>query len=171
LLTLSRLESGAVQVKKETLELKQLMHNIIEDAQFEAESKNMKLKMSLDQNYLLQGQPDLLYRAIENVVRNAIKYGPDNSVINIDCSKHNDNQKIQITVTDQGAGVDALELEDIFKPFVRGSYGSQTVGHGVGLAITKQVIEAHSGQVIAKNITPQGFCVEISLPYNGLSLS
>ncbi|PPC99492.1 MAG: two-component sensor histidine kinase [Methylotenera sp.] len=171
LLTLSRLESGAVQVKKETLELKQLMHNIIEDAQFEAESKNMKLKMSLDQNYLLQGQPDLLYRAIENVVRNAIKYGPDNSVINIDCSKHNDNQKIQITVTDQGAGVDALELEDIFKPFVRGSSGSQTVGHGVGLAITKQVIDAHSGQVIAKNITPQGFCVEISLPYNGLSLS
>ena len=92
-------------------------------------------------------------------------------MINIDCSKHNDNQKIQITVTDQGAGVDALELEDIFKPFVRGSSGSQTVGHGVGLAITKQVIEAHSGQVIAKNIIPQGFCVEISLPYNGLSLS
>jgi signal transduction histidine kinase len=165
LLTLSRLESGAVQVKKETLELNQLMHSIIEDAQFEAASKNMKLCISLDNDYTLQGQPDLLYRAIENVVRNAIKYGPDNSEINIICSKSTEDQQIHITVTDQGTGVDALELGDIFKPFVRGTSGSQTVGHGVGLAITKQVIETHGGQVLAKNISPQGFCVEILLPY------
>lgn len=165
LLTLSRLESGAVQIKKETLALNQLMHSIIEDAQFEAASKNMKLCMPLDEDYTLHGQPDLLYRAIENVVRNAIKYGPSDSEIHIACSKSTEDQQLHITVTDQGLGVDALELEDIFKPFVRGSSGSQTVGHGVGLAITKQVIEAHGGHVLAKNIIPQGFSVEIRLPY------
>jgi signal transduction histidine kinase len=164
LLTISRLESGAVQIKKETLELNQLMHSIVEDAQFEAASKNMKLCMLLNKDYLLHGQPDLLYRAIENVIRNAIKYGPNDSEINIVCSKSMEHQQIYISVTDQGHGVDTLELEDIFKPFVRGASGSQSLGHGVGLAITKQVVEAHGGHVLAKNIMPQGFCVEIVLP-------
>ena len=165
LLTLSRLESGAVQIKKEKIALNQLMHSIIEDAEFEAAAKNMKLCMPLDKDYLLQGQPDLLYRAIENVVRNAIKYGPNNSEINISCRESNEVRQVHIVISDQGAGVETLELEDIFKPFVRGASGSQTIGHGVGLAITKQVVEAHGGQVMARNLTPQGFSVELSLPY------
>jgi signal transduction histidine kinase len=164
LLTLSRLESGAVQIKKESLALNQLIHSIVEDAQFEATSKNMKLRMRLNKDYLLQGQPDLLYRAIENVIRNAIKYGPNDSEVNIACSKSMEDQQIHITVSDQGHGVDALELEDIFKPFVRGASGSQTVGHGIGLAITKHIVEAHGGHALAKNIMPQGFCIEIVLP-------
>ncbi|HEY0843310.1 HAMP domain-containing sensor histidine kinase [Methylotenera sp.] len=165
LLTLSKLESGAVQIKKETLALNQLMHSIVEDAQFEAASKDIKLRMKLDHEQNLQGQADLLYRAIENVVRNAIKYGPDHSAININCYKDSADDCLHIVVTDEGAGVDALELEDIFKPFVRGVSGSQTVGHGVGLAITKQVIEAHGGRVSAHNLNPIGFCVDITLPY------
>lgn len=164
LLTLSRLESGTVQIKKETLALNQLLHNIVEDAQFEAASKDIRLDMALTHEYSLQGQADLLYRAIENVVRNAIKYGPDHSTITMNCYQDKTDGHIHITVTDQGAGVDALELEDIFKPFVRGVSGSQTVGHGVGLAITKQVIEAHGGNVRADNLSPNGFKVEITLP-------
>jgi len=164
LLTLSRLESGAVQIKKETLALNQLLHNIVEDAQFEAASKDIKLRMELAHEHSLEGQADLLYRAIENVVRNAIKYGPNHSAISISCYKDTTDACLHIVVTDEGAGVDALELEDIFKPFVRGASGSQTVGHGVGLAITKQVIEAHGGHVSAHNLNPTGFCVDITLP-------
>nr|WP_294841016.1 ATP-binding protein [uncultured Methylotenera sp.] len=164
LLTLSRLESGTVQIKKETLALNQLLYSIVEDAQFEAASKDIKLDMALTHEYSLQGQADLLYRAIENVVRNAIKYGPDHSTITMNCYQDKTDGHLHITVTDQGAGVDALELEDIFKPFVRGVSGSQTVGHGVGLAITKQVIEAHGGNVRADNLSPNGFKVEITLP-------
>ena len=164
LLTLSRLESGTVQIKKETLALNQLLYSIVEDAQFEAASKDIKLVMTLTHEYSLQGQADLLYRAIENVVRNAIKYGPDHSTITMSCYQDTADSQLHISVTDQGAGVDALELEDIFKPFVRGVSGSQTVGHGVGLAITKQVIEAHGGDVRAENLDPNGFKVEITLP-------
>lgn len=164
LLTLSRLESGAVHLEKETLELNQLMQNITEDAQFEASSKNIRLRTSIDKNYIVEGQPDLLYRAFENVIRNAIKYGPNDSEININCYMSETERQVNISVTDQGAGVESYELEDIFKPFVRGSSGSQTIGHGVGLAITKQVIEAHGGHLIARNISPTGFCVEMSLP-------
>lgn len=164
LLTLSRLESGAAQIKKETLSLNKLLHSILEDARFEAASKDIQLNMALSHAYSLKGQPDLLYRAIENVARNAIKYGPSNSVINILCSENAANATTHISITDEGQGVDISELEDIFKPFIRGSSGSQTVGHGIGLAITKQIIEAHGGFVYANNISPKGFCVEIILP-------
>ena len=106
----------------------------------------------------------MLYRAIENVVRNAIKYSADNGEVSISCTYQNAEKDLHITVSDNGAGVDETELEDIFKPFVRGLSGSQTLGHGVGLAITKQVIETHGGKVFAKNLAPIGFCVEMILP-------
>jgi two-component system, OmpR family, sensor kinase len=61
--------------------------------------------------------------------------------------------------------VKETELEDIFKPFIRGISGSQTIGNGLGLAITKQVIEAHGGSVAAKNLKPKGFSIQIMLPY------
>jgi len=164
LLELSRLESGVVQIKKETLDLSQLLNSIVEDAQFEATAKQIKLHLTLDENCTLQGQPDLLYRAIENVVRNAIKYGPDDGEVSISCTHQTHDPYLHIRVTDQGAGVSASELEDIFKPFVRGISGSQTSGHGVGLAITKQVVEAHGGSVSAQNLSPYGFYVEMTLP-------
>lgn len=165
LLELSKLESGVIQIKKEPLELSTLLNSIIVDAQFEAKSKQINLHLAIDKDYVLDGQPDLLYRAIENVVRNAIKYGPEASEINISTTHSDIDKNLYITVTDQGLGVKETELEDIFKPFIRGISGSQTIGNGLGLAITKQIIEAHGGSVSAKNLNSKGFSVEIVLPY------
>lgn len=164
LLELSRLDSGVIQVQKELLDMNQLISSIAADAQFEADQKNIKLHLALEPHCEYQGQPELLYRAIENVVRNAIKYSADNGEVSISCTYQNAEKDLHITVSDNGAGVDETELEDIFKPFVRGLSGSQTLGHGVGLAITKQVIETHGGKVFAKNLAPIGFCVEMILP-------
>jgi two-component system, OmpR family, sensor kinase len=164
LLELSRLESGVIQVKKENLDLNKLIHNIAEDAQFEAMEKNIKLQLEIDGKCELEGHPELLYRAIENVIRNAIKYGPDGGEVKVTCFHNYSEKSLHIIVSDQGAGVEESELEDIFKPFVRGHAGSQTTGHGIGLAITKQVIDAHDGRVSARNLKPNGFCVEMVLP-------
>lgn len=164
LLELSRLESGVVQLSKESLLLNHLLASIVSDAQFEADAKEIKLNLHMPKEYSIDAQADLLYRAIENVVRNAIKYAPEGSEVTIECSEQTPQKTLKINVRDQGIGVAETELEDIFKPFVRGSSGSQTTGHGVGLAITKQVIEAHGGHVTAKNLKPIGFNVEIQLP-------
>ncbi len=164
LLELSRFESGVTQLKKEPLIINQLLASLLEDAQFEAQNKGIVLKLNAAQQIQLQAQPDVLYRAIENVVRNAIKYAPEQSEVLIDLQQQTAQSSLLLRVTDAGLGVVASELEDIFKPFVRGNSGSQTEGHGVGLAITKQVIEAHGGNVKAINLTPKGFCVEITLP-------
>lgn len=165
LLELSRLESGVMQIQKEPVAVKPLLDSIVFDAQFEADSRRIKLNLMCAQDMTIKGQVDLLYTAIENLVRNAIKYGPELSEIKIYCRQLTETKQILLSVVDQGKGVNESELQDIFKPFVRGVNTTQTIGHGVGLAITKQVVEAHGGSVLARNLTPNGFSVEITLPY------
>ncbi len=169
LLELSRFESGMVALNKERFSFNALLDSIVEDANFEAADKNIQIMSEIEASVTVEGQLDLLHRAIENVVRNAIKYGPNDSIINIKTAIN--NQQLVLNITDQGDGVLATELEDIFKPFVRGNSGSQVVGHGVGLAITKQVVEAHGGQVVARNLRPNGFMVAITLPTSSYSIS
>jgi two-component system, OmpR family, sensor kinase len=169
LLELSRFESGMVALKKERFSFNALLDSIIEDANFEAADKHIQIMSEIEASITVEGQLDLLNRAIENVVRNAIKYAPNDSVVTIKTVIN--NQQLQLSITDEGAGVLASELADIFKPFVRGNSGSQVVGHGVGLAITKQVVEAHGGQVFAQNLKPNGFTVTITLPDNSYSIA
>lgn len=170
LLELSRFESGMVELKKEPFILNELLDMIVEDAAFEASHKRIRIALNAQQAVQILGQQDLMHRAIENVVRNAVKYAPNDSVVNVECIIKSANKPLELTITDQGSGVLDIELEDIFKPFVRGHSGSQVVGHGVGLAITKQVIEAHGGQVWAANLKPNGFAVTILLPISYSSL-
>lgn len=169
LLELSRLESGVTHLKKEPIAIQSLLATIVEDAQYEAQTKQIHLSLHVNDLLEVNGQADLLYRAIENVVRNAIKYGPEGSTISIRCHYEPTPPEVRILVQDEGEGVLNEELEEIFKPFVRGHSGSQTVGHGVGLAITKQVIESHGGIVRATNLKPIGFGVEILLPLSTLA--
>lgn len=164
LLELSRFESGMVELKREPFILNELLDMIVEDAAFEASHKRIRIALNAQQAVQISGQQDLMHRAIENVVRNAVKYAPSDSIVNVDCIIESASKQMQLTIIDQGSGVLDTELEDIFKPFVRGHSGSQVVGHGVGLAITKQVIEAHGGKVWAANIKPHGFSVTITLP-------
>lgn len=169
LLELSRFESGMVALNKERFSFNALLDSIVEDANFEAADKNIQILCEIEASITVEGQLDLLNRAVENVVRNAIKYAPNDSVITIKTLIS--DQQLQLSITDQGAGVLTSELADIFKPFVRGNSGSQVVGHGVGLAITKQVVEAHGGQVVAQNLKPNGFMVTITLPSSSYSIS
>lgn len=164
LLELSRFESGMVELKREPFILNELLDMIVEDAAFEASHKRIRIALNAQQTMQVSGQQDLMHRAIENVVRNAVKYAPNDSIVNMDCKVIAATKSIEIIITDQGAGVLETELEDIFKPFVRGHSGSQIVGHGVGLAITKQVIEAHGGKVWAANLKPYGFSVTMTIP-------
>jgi two-component system, OmpR family, sensor kinase len=168
LLEFSRVESGVVSIQKEPCRLSLIIDAVIEDAQIEAQSKHIQFHQACKAPIDVFAQPDLLASAIENVVRNAVKYAPEHSIIKVACESS--AQKVLLTIADEGAGVQDAELDTIFKPFIRGQSGTHTEGHGLGLAIAKQVIEAHSGQIVAKNKKDAagkktlGFCVEISLP-------
>ena len=162
LLELSRLESGVMKVEKEPIYIDELLTTVIEDARFEGMAKKIAIQYEQAGDVSVLGQQDLLHRAIDNVVRNALKYSEDESQVVISTLLKQDN--IIIKVTDHGPGVAENELETIFQPFYRGSESHHKDGHGVGLAIAKQIIEAHGGSVMAKNQVAGGLSVEISLP-------
>lgn len=167
LLALSRLESGGIKLDKEPINLNEMLTSVIEDARFEGEARNITI--GSEQNaeitnlpVTLLGQQDLLHRAIDNVLRNALKYSPSESHVSI--TSKLENAFVTIQVSDQGVGVANEELPNIFHAFFRGSNTNQTDGHGVGLAIAKQIIEAHGGDIKANNMAMGGLNVVIKLP-------
>lgn len=170
LLELSRLESGVMKIEKEALDLNELLLTIVEDAKFEGLAKNITVDyLPLEPEtkpLMLYAQQDLLHRAIDNVVRNALKYSPSDSFIAIKTSidESGKNEYVIVKVSDDGPGVVSNELDTIFQAFFRGSNTHSADGHGVGLAIAKQVIEAHGGTIVAINGRSGGLIIEIKLP-------
>jgi signal transduction histidine kinase len=165
LLAFSRLESGVTNIHKERVDLSDLLFTLAEDAQFEGKDRKMEVRLLPHDDFVLEAQPDLLHRALENIVRNALKYGPDGSDVDIDVSSDPATRMVLIRIRDQGMGVAPHELETIFQPFYRANSGLGSDGHGIGLALAKQVVEMHGGKIAARNISPVGFEVAVQLPY------
>lgn len=165
LLTLSRLEADVQNNKNDYFDISGLVSSIADDARFEAVAQNKQVVVNHDNEILISGNIELLRRAIENVIRNAIYYTPEQSPVTINV-KHENNHVI-ITVCDSGKGVSEDRLLDLFQPFVRISESEQNVkipGYGLGLAIARRAIEIHKGTVKAYNHQQGGLCVELKIP-------
>lgn len=165
LLTLARLDSGMTSMMNAAVDLCELIDQIANDARLEADTKHCRLDVSLPESIVINGNYELLYRAIENVVRNAVLHSPQGSRVGIDVTQDFSTQRVIITVTDQGSGVPSSQLESIFQPFFRSATNSEKSGYGLGLAITQRVVQAHRGNIVAKNSTAGGLEMTMSLPY------
>jgi signal transduction histidine kinase len=163
LLTLARLEAGAIKASQEEISMADLLDQIADDAAYEAASQQRTVVQEGDADVQVIGQPDLLGRAIENVVRNAIKHSPDGGEVQLQTRVLPDTRQLSIRVLDRGPGVSPADLDTIFQPFFRSSSASAE-GHGLGLAIAQHVIEAHGGSIKASNRAGGGLCVEMILP-------
>jgi two-component system sensor histidine kinase CpxA len=111
----------------------------------------------------VMGNRELLRRAIENVVRNGIRYSPEKSIVTISVAEN--GRDASIVVRDHGPGVPADTLTRIFDPFYRveEARNSNGGGSGLGLSIAKRAIELHHGSIRALNASP-GLHVEITIP-------
>jgi len=163
LLTLARLEAGAIKASQEEISMADLLEQIADDASYEAASQQRSVVREGDADVLVVGQADLLGRAIENVVRNAIKHSAEGGEVQLQVRSLPDARQLCIRVLDRGPGVAPADLETIFQPFFR-SANAGAEGHGLGLAIAQHVIEAHGGSIKAANRAGGGLCVEMILP-------
>lgn len=164
LLTLSRLEAG-VSGPLEKLDLGELLAGIVEDARFEGAAEQVGVDFAAAPGLFVQANPELLHRAIENVVRNGLRFSPAGTSLQIGVRLEADGL-IHLHIADQGNGVPEAELEAIFTPFYRGRNLATGDGYGLGLAIARQVLSTVNGKIAAKMKADgsPGLLIEIVLP-------
>lgn len=166
LLTLTRLESGTDGRKQSEVDLAVLVREVSEDADFEARSLNRSVQVVASDKCSITGVEDLLRSAVENVVRNAVRFTPEGTAVEVALRKQNgsaDNFAI-ISVRDRGHGVPAESLEKIFRPFYRTEDARDRQsggGTGLGLAITERAVRMHGGSIQAANAPDGGLSVEM----------
>jgi two-component system, OmpR family, sensor histidine kinase CpxA len=169
LLTLARLEDGEQHVPPTPVLLDEVVLNVAEDAEFEAQARHCHVRSDIPPGvWEVHGQASLLHSAIENVVRNAIRYTREGTTVEIHLEKSESSKGAEavVSVTDCGSGVPPDALEKLFQPFYRldDDRGRQTGGVGLGLAITERAVRFHGGRVAAFNRAEGGLLVEIHLP-------
>ncbi|MEY2935513.1 MAG: hypothetical protein RL033_6262 [Pseudomonadota bacterium] len=163
LLTLHQLEAEKA-VQAEPVELASLTQQIVDDAALEAEQRGGRVQARLAMPSAVRGNRELLRRAIENVVRNAVRFTADGTSVEVELRR--EGQQALLTVRDHGPGVPTEALERIFKPFYRveGDRARQSGGTGLGLAITERAVALHGGRVLAENHAQGGLAVTLELP-------
>jgi two-component system sensor histidine kinase CpxA len=168
LLTLARLDRGATLFPRTPVMLSLLLSDIVSDAHFEGSATKRSVILTNADPCLVDGSNALLRSAIENVIRNAIRYTRESSTVEVSLTLDNSagQDLAVIHVTDEGPGVPSAELSQIFKPFYRVSSAREreTGGTGLGLAITDRAVHLYHGSVAARNRAEGGLDVEIRLP-------
>jgi signal transduction histidine kinase len=162
LLQVTRAEGDSSRLRSETVALDELVGAIVEDGRLEAEPRGCGIALE-SVPISIAGDPELLRRAIENVVRNAIRYSPAGKNVEVRISGNAEGASVQ--VRDYGPGVPEESLSRLFDAFYRVEPDRDRAsgGVGLGLAIARRAIELHHGAVVAENANP-GLRVVITLP-------
>ena len=169
ILTLARLEDGEQRVPRTVVPLNELVLNVAEDAEFEAQARHCHVHCTIPEgDWGVPGEASLLHSAIENVVRNAVRYTREGTTVEVQLDRAGvaDGSEAILRVSDSGPGVPENALDKMFQPFYRldDARGRLTGGVGLGLAITDRAVRFHGGRVTAFNRADGGLTLEIRLP-------
>jgi signal transduction histidine kinase len=163
LFQVTRAEGDPGSRKNDDVELDSLVHLLVEDCALEAEVRHCRVLIHADAPVMIQGDAELLRRALENMLRNAIRHSPEGSAIEVGLKRQNGTAVL--SVRDYGTGVPEETLQDIFKPFFRvdSDRNRASGGVGLGLAIAQRAVLLHHGRVEAQNMYP-GLMMTMELP-------
>jgi two-component system sensor histidine kinase CpxA len=164
ILQLSRQANDDQALPLESVDLEQLLSEVVEDARLEAESTGQSITLTSQPMADRMGHETLLARAIDNVLRNALRHSPEGAKVEV--TLEDDEKESRIEICDRGPGVAEDQLDHIFRPFYRvgEARDRQTGGYGLGLAIARSAVERHGGSIIAKNRESGGLSVIIYWP-------
>jgi two-component system sensor histidine kinase CpxA len=163
LLQVTRVEADPSMQKNDIVHLDELLGDMVYDSLLEAKAKDCTLLLQAPVSATLVGDEELIRRALENVIRNAIRYAPRNTSVDVSLARTSDSALV--TVRDYGPGVPPESLPRIFDPFYRvdSDRNRASGGLGLGLAIARRSVELHKGSLSAENAHP-GLLVKIQLP-------
>jgi signal transduction histidine kinase len=163
LLQVTRAEGDPNSLRHNPIRLDILVQQLVDDSAIEAAARGCSLQYGKHEPITVEGDPELLRRAVENVIRNAIRYSPREAPVEVSLAR-NDGKAV-VDVRDRGPGVPEEALPRLFDPFYRveNDRGRTSGGIGLGLSIARRAIELHKGSIRARNTDP-GLEVELELP-------
>jgi two-component system sensor histidine kinase CpxA len=163
LLQVTRAEGDPRSLRRDHVRLDELVQQLVDDSAIEASARGCQLEYRHGEPVTVEGDAELLRRAMENVIRNAIRYSPPATAVEITLGRRNGTAVVD--VRDHGPGVPEESLPRLFDPFYRveTSRDTSSGGIGLGLSIARRAIELHKGGIRARNAQP-GLEVEMELP-------
>jgi signal transduction histidine kinase len=163
-LKLARLERPMQGLESTPLDVTELLGHIVSDVGIEADAHGCGVALQIERSLRVIGDPELLRSAMENVIRNAVRYTPAGSKVEIDARRA--GGRIEVVIRDRGPGVPEKDLERIFEPFYRvdAARNRAVGGDGLGLAIAARAVAIHGGTIEARNLSSGGLAVHLMLP-------
>ncbi|MBD2465801.1 sensor histidine kinase [Oscillatoria sp. FACHB-1407] len=161
LMDLGRLEAGVIQLERQHIPLSQLINRAVKSMEPRMQSLGISTQVEVA-NLWLDGDPERLLQAFLNLLDNAIKHSDKGSRIHI--KGYRENKFALIQIQDQGLGIRATDLPHIFEQFYTTDPSRQGKGHGLGLAITKRIVESHQGSITVQSTYGHGATFTIRLP-------
>jgi signal transduction histidine kinase len=159
-LALSKLDIRETPLKREPLDLSRMIEAIIDRLKPLMDQKGLRLKTALSQGIVYPGDREAMHTLLSNLLDNSIKFSPEGG--QMDVRAHHERDTIHMTISNTFPAIPEEDLKNIFEPFYRRT-GPKTEGYGLGLAISKRIVEKHGGRIEAVN-ADEGFTVRISLP-------
>jgi two-component system sensor histidine kinase KdpD len=165
LLDMTRIQSGAVRLKRSAVDIQDLFGAILNQMEDRLRGRRVDVNIA-DALPSVSLDAVLIGQALVNLIDNAVKFSAPGTPILV-CASIKESQ-LHLTVQDSGPGVDVEELDRIFEKFYRGNTPSSSGGTGLGLSICRGIVEAHSGRIWAQNVTEGGLRVVISIPIDAV---
>jgi signal transduction histidine kinase len=163
-LDMERLSDGQLDLRRETFPAHDLVSTCVDRLKPLAERKNIRVSVDPEINGELTGDRELVEYAVYNVMTNAVKYSPPDTEISI--SSRTEKEQLRLSVKDQGIGMDAREMKNIFQKFYRTkrAEASGEKGTGIGLSIVEQIVHHHGGKIEVTSEVGKGSCFTMVLP-------
>jgi signal transduction histidine kinase len=163
-LDIERLTDGQTEIRRDTFELEDVLQSCVERARVLADRKQISLAVEKPEPFTLEGDRELMEYALYNLLTNAVKYSPGETLVTV--SVRRDGADVRINVADQGMGMDEKELRNIGRKFYRTkkAEASGEAGTGIGLSLVQQIVTHHQGRMEVSSSPGVGSCFTMVLP-------
>jgi hypothetical protein len=165
LLTLSRAESGQLDLEPDEIDLRDVVHDSLDLLGETLRTRSLQLRRELPEEPVLSlGDRNALERVVTNLVGNAVKFTPDDGTVSVSLSQH--GGEVRLVVSDTGMGISAEDQEHLFTRFFRTSTATEQAiqGSGLGLSIVHSIVTSHGGEVVIDSAPGEGTTVTVLLP-------